>query len=133
MTTTQTAVVAVRARLEAAQYPWPVEVIDGAPTSTPAGPYICIYDQTGRTIRRKYVGVGSGLYWPFQLSCVARTTDALRELVNTARAAVLDWAPVDAASPIVEDGSNPVLTTGVGNDQRLTAPLTMHSYLPKET
>lgn len=124
---------AIKARLEAAIFPWPVAVFDGAPTSTPSGPYVCIYDQTGVTRRTKYQGGVTGAYLPFQLSCVARTTDGLRELVAGVRTAVLDWPPVPGASPIVEDGSNPILTSGTGNDLRLTAPLSMHSYLPKES
>jgi hypothetical protein len=129
--TTKEAVAAILTRLKAAQYPWAVEVIDGAPADTPAGPYVCIYDQTGVTRRTKYHGGVTGLYFPFQLSCVARTTDGLRDLVGVVRRAVLDWPPAAGATPVVEDGSNPVLSTGVGNDRRLTAPLTMHSYLPK--
>jgi hypothetical protein len=129
---TNAAIGGIKARLEAASFPWPVEIIDGAPDQQTT-PYVCIYDQTGQSLRRKYTGSVDGLYLPFQLSCVARTTDGLRDLVKAVRAAVCDWPPVIGASPIVEDGSNPVLSEGVGNDRRLTAPLTMHSYLPKET
>lgn len=129
---TQTVVETIQARLEAATFPWQVEIIDGAPQDTPAGPYVCIYDQTGMTRRTKWQGGVTGVFWPFQLSCVARTTTGLRDLVKGVRAAVCDWAPVAGASPIVEIGSNPVLSTGEGNDVRLTAPLTLHCYLPKE-
>lgn len=130
--TIQSAITAIKARLDDAAWPWPVQVTDGPPDGTPSGPYICIYDQTGMPLRRKYQGGVSGLYLPFQLSCVARQHDALRELIRIARLQVCDWRPVGGSSPIVESGSNPVLSTGVGNDQRLTAPLTLHCYLPPE-
>ena len=135
MTRTAEAVAAIKARLEAADaaFPWPVTVIDGKPSGEVSTPYICIYDQTGIRIREKYIGQAGRTYLPFQLSCVARTHDGLRDLVRVTRGAVLDWPPIPGASPVVEDGSNPVLSEGVGNDQRLTAPLTMHCYLPKET
>lgn len=132
MTHTAAAVAAILARLEAAPFPWPVEVIDGKPGEV-STPYICIYDQTGIRIREKYIGQAGRTYLPFQLSCVARTRDGLRDLVQVTRRAVLDWPPIPGATPIIEDGSNPVLSEGTGNDQRLTAPLTMHCYLPKET
>ncbi len=126
-------VAATQARLEAAVLPWAVEVIAGAPGSTPSGPYICIYDQPGLTRRTKYHGGVTGMYFPWQLSCVARTLDGLRDLVRITRLTILDWPPVPGASPTVEDGTNPILPSGTGNDLRLTAPLTMHSYLPKES
>lgn len=127
--TTQLAISAIKAHLEAQSAPWPVAVYDGEPPEGAQTPYICIYDQTAGTVRGKYVGGVRKVRIPFQLSCVARTRDGLRSLIAVARA-VLDWAPMSGASPIVEDGSNPIITESVGNDQRLTAPLTMHSYLP---
>lgn len=135
MTVTQDAVTAIKARLDATTWPWPtVDVLDGSPAvnNTPTGPYICIYDQTGQTVRRKYLGQPSGLYWPVQLSCTARTAAGLRDLVRIVRGTVLNWPPIDGATPVVEDGSNPTLTTGTGNDMRITAPLTLHCYLPAE-
>ncbi len=131
--TTQTAVAAIKARLEAAPSPWPQghAVFDGDPGDDTDRPYICIWDQTGVKVREKYTGTAGRTYFPFQLSCVARTREGLRDLVAVART-VLGWAPVPGATPLVEDGSNPILTEGSGNDERLVAPLTMHCYLPKE-
>lgn len=130
--TIQAVVAAIQARLESQSPPWPVEVFDGPPDDDAQTPYICIWDQTGAATRRKYAAAVDGMFFPFQLSCVARTREGLRQLVGVART-VLMWSPVAGATPIVEVGSNPILTEGVGNDQRLTAPLTMHCYLPKET
>lgn len=119
---------AIKAKLEAQTGPWPFEVFDGAPAGV-SSPYICIWDQTGSTIRSKYASRIGQVYFPFQLSCVARTKEGLRDLVKIARHVVL-WAPVEGASLIVEDGSNPILPETVGGDQRFTAPLTMHCFLP---
>lgn len=120
----------IKARLEAQPSPWPFGVYDGEPPAGVETPYICIYDQTGRTDRgTKAHGGVVRVYAPFQLSCVARTREGLRDLLKVARS-VCGWAPVANASPIVEDGSNPILPTGEGTDQRLLAPLTMHCYLP---
>lgn len=128
---TQAAIDAIKARLESTPAPWPVLVFDGPPDDGAATPYICIWDQTGQKVREKYTGQAGRTYWPLQLSCVARGRDGLRTLTSVART-VLDWAPISGATPLVEDGTNPVLTESVGGDERLTAPLTMHCYLPKE-
>lgn len=130
----QDAVTAIKQRLDNVMWPlgWTVTVLDGAPVTEPDGPYICIYDQTGQPTRRKYWGGVSGLYFPAQLTCVARTKEGLRDLVKLTRAAVLNWPPIAGSTPLVEDGSNPTLTTGTGNDLRITAPLTLHCHLPKE-
>lgn len=134
MTTTKDAIAAIKARLEAAPSPWPQghAVHDGEPVDDTDRPYICIWDQTGVRIREKYTGGPKRTFFPFQLSCVARTRDGLRDLVAVART-VLGWHPIPGATPVVEDGSNPILSEGTGSDERLTAPLTMHCYLPKET
>lgn len=131
MTQPQDAVAAIKTKLESAESPWPFKVFDGEPDGTDQ-PYICIWDRTGSRIREKYTATPSRTRFPFQLSCVARTHDGLRELTAIARS-ILDWRPVPGASPIVEERSNPILTEGTGNDQRLLAPLSMRCYLPKET
>lgn len=133
--TTNTAIAAIKARLEGAPSAWPQghSVFDGEPDGDTGRPYVCIWDQTGVRVREKYTGQAGRTLFPFQLSCVARTREGLRQLVDLVRGTVLDWPPVDGATPIVEDGSNPILTEGTGNDVRLVAPLTMHCYLPKET
>lgn len=104
-------------------------VFDGEAPATANTPYICIYDQTGKTdLGHKAHGGVVRTRAPFQLSCVARTHDGVRALMKVART-VCGWAPVDNASPIVEDGSNPIIKTGEGMDVRLTAPLTMHCWI----
>ena len=108
------------------------DVIDGEPLQTPPRRYLCVYDQTGVAVRRKYTGHAGWLYLPVQISVVTRTLDGLRESVKAVRDALLDWPPVPGATPLVEDGSNPILTEGEGNDRRLTAPLTLHCYLPPD-
>lgn len=108
------------------------DVFDGPPSSTPPNRYLCVYDQTGVAVRRKYTGRAGWLYLPFQVSVVTRTYGGMRESVQSVRAALLDWPPVPGGTPIVEAGTNPILTEGEGNDIRLTAPLTFHCYLPPE-
>lgn len=108
------------------------DVFDGAPDDMPPRRYLCVYDQTGVAVRRKYPGRPGWLYLPVQVSVVARTRSGLRESVHAVRAALLDWPPVPGATPLVEDGTNPILTEGEGNDVRLTAPITIHCYLPPE-
>lgn len=132
---TNPAIAAIIARLKAATSPWAggFDVFDGGPTGTPTKPYFCVWDQTATTRRGKYTGGVQQAYLPFQVSCVARTRQGVRDAVNLARAALLLWPPVDGATPIVEDASNPILTEGTGNDVRLTAPLTLHCCLPKES
>jgi len=132
---TSPAIAAIIARLVLADSPFDNghEAFDGGPTTTPSKPYFCVWDQTATTRRGKYSGDPQRLYLPFQVSCVARTRAGLRDAVQLARSALLMWTPVKGASLIVEDGSNPILSEGTGNDIRLTAPLTLHCYLPKET
>ena len=129
------AIAAIVARLVLADSPFPDghAVFDGGPAATPTKPYFCVWDQTATTRRGKYSGGPQRLYLPFQVSCVARSRDGLRDAVRLARAALLMWPPLNGASPIIEDGSNPILSEGTGNDFRLTAPLTLHCYLPKES
>lgn len=133
MSVNSEAVAAIKARLiaAAASAPWPVGVFDGPPDAT-AGtkPYICIYDQTGVTDRgtKAHGGVVRARF-PFQLSCVARDRDALRDLIEVART-IVGWSPIAGASPIVEVGSNPIMPETVDSDSRYVAPLTMRSWLP---
>ncbi len=106
------------------------DVFDGGPDSKPPQRYLCVYDQTGVAVRGKYTGRAGWLYLPIQVSVVTRTLDGLRKSTKAVRDALLDWPPTPGATPLVEDGSNPVLTEGEGNDVRLTAPITLHCYLP---
>ena len=131
MSDASAAVTAIKARIEAQTTVWPqgLGVHHGTPPDDAVTPYVCIWDQTGRTVRGKYVGAVQKTYWPFQLSCVGRTREGALDVADVARS-VLDWAPVVGASRIVEDGSNPVLSEGTGSDVRYTAALTMHCYLP---
>ena len=107
-------------------------VFDEAPLDEPPTRYLVVYDQTGLSIRRKYSGDAGWLYLPMQISCVARTKTGLRGSVRSVRQVLLGWPPVPGATPIVEDGSGPILREGEGNDLRLTGPLTLHCYLPPE-
>lgn len=128
-TTTQPAIAAITARLDTiADH----DAYDGPPPATPTRRYVCVYDQTGVPIRHKYPGRPGWLYLPVQISVVTRTRDGLRESVQKVRNLLAGWAPVTGATPMVEDGTNPILPEGEGNDIRLTAPLTFHCYLPPE-
>ena len=123
---------AILAALLNANSPWPDghDVIDGAPTTTPTKPYFCFYDQTAAPVRRKYHGGVSQERFDFQISCVARNREGVRQAVQLARGALHGLVVAVNASPIVEEGSNPIIPSGEGNDVRLTAPLTMHCWLP---
>lgn len=131
MSTASTAIAAIKARIEAQPTSWPqgLRVYVGAPPENAEVPYVCIWDQTGSTVRGKYVGTVQKTRFPFQLSCVTRTRDAAPDVAAIARS-VLDWAPTPGASRIIEDGSNQIVPEGSGSDIRHTAPLTMHCYLP---
>lgn len=109
------------------------DAMDGTPADTiPPRRYYCVYDQTGATPRGKYSGDPQSLLLPLQVSCVARTHAGLRESVQWAREMLLMWAPIPTATPLVEDGSGPVLSDGLGDDRRLAAPLLLHCYLLRE-
>ncbi len=108
------------------------DAFDGEPDDAPPRRYLCVYDQTGVAVRRKYTGRPGWLYLPIQISVVTRTLNGLRQSTKAVRDALLDWPPVQGATPLVEDGTNPVLPEGEGNDVRLTAPITLHCYLPPE-
>lgn len=108
------------------------DAMDGPPNTTPARRYFCVYDQTGAGARRKYTADPTQLYLPVQVSCVGRTRSGVRESAQLARNALAGWTPVAGGTPLIEDGSNPILTDGPTNDLRHTWPLTMHCYLPKE-
>ena len=123
---------AIITALRSASSPWVNghEVIDGGPTSTPASVYFCFYDQTAQPLRRKYHGGVTQLRFDFQISCVARETKGVRRAAQLARDTLWGLVVAVNASPIVEEGSNPIIPSGEGNDVRLTAPLTMHCWLP---
>ena len=125
--TASSAVAAIVAKLDAIP---DHDAFDGAPGGTPPRRYLCVYDQSGLPVRHKYPGRPGWLYLPVQISVVASTKAGLRESVHEVRTQLLDWPPIPGASPLVEDGTNPTLTEGEGNDIRLTAPLIMHCYLP---
>jgi hypothetical protein len=126
------ALAAIKARIEAQPTPlWPqgVAVHLGAAPDGAVVPYVCLWDQTDSQVRGKATGSVQRSRLPFQLSCVTRDRASIYAAMTVARS-VLDWAPVDGSSRIVEDGSNPLITEGSGSDVRYTAPLTMHCYLP---
>lgn len=131
MTAAPAYITAIKDRIESQSTPWVqgLAVHYGAPPADAQTPYVCIWDQAPKPIREKQAGRAQRSRLSFQLSCVSRAREDVLEVVRVARC-VLDWAPVTNASPIVEDGSNPILTEGSGIDVRYTAPLTMHCYLP---
>lgn len=130
MTSTSSVKDAIQDHLQAvvdASAPWPVKVFVGAPDAT-AGtqPYICIWWQTGAGHRSKYRANTDRIRLAWQLTCVARSLDALDDLVVIARM-LLDWEP-PGATPITEDGSHPITPETEDNDTRYVAPLTMHCW-----
>lgn len=107
------------------------KVFDGAPDHTPGRRYFCVWDQTGVQTREKYSADGRILFG-FQISCVARTREGARNSAYLARLALAGQVLVAGGTPVVEQGTAPVLTDGTANDVRITQPLIFRCHLPKE-
>lgn len=105
-------------------------VFDGEPTSTPTGPYACVYDDPGLAAGFRYSTGSDRLSWTVRVVCAGFTRDGMREAVRWTRAALtdqyLDSSP--SASALEELAASQDVTDGPLGDRRSSQTLTYRMH-----
>lgn len=95
-----------------------VTAYDGRPDTTPAGPYVAVFDDSGLGRRTHYDARTDRVKWTHNVMAVARTHDGLRWVVGQVRDTLTDTRPTPQSSMMVEISAGPVLTDGTEGDMR---------------
>lgn len=106
---------------------------DGPPHTTPAGPYVAVFDDTGNGRRTHYDAQTDRVKWTHRVMAVARTRDGLRWAIGQVRGALTDHRPTPEASMLTEQTAGPVLTDGPDGDRRHSMTLTYTHTTPRST
>lgn len=110
-----------------------IDAYDGEPTTTPAGRYVAIWDDTGLRQPDNYAGQARSNDMTFLVMCVAKTTEGLRGLVEDV-ADVLTGLRLDGdrhTSPLHQEFAAPELIGGPTGDKRRTKTLTYTATFPR--
>ncbi len=101
-----------------------VTAFDGPPHTTPDGPYVAVFDDSGNGRRTHYDAQTDRVKWTHRVMAVARTRDGLRWAAQQVRDALTDARPVGGASMLTEQSAGPVLTDGPDGDRRHSMTIT---------
>lgn len=109
-----------------------ITAFDGEPGTTPAGPYVAVWDDTGLRRPDNYSGAARNNRITFTAMCVARTPEGLRALVQAATDTLTGLRLAGrTSSPLTEPYAAPTLSGGPRGDVRLTKTLTYTATFPR--
>ena len=109
-----------------------ITAFDGEPGTTPDGPYVAVWDDTGLRRPDNYGGAARNNRVTFTVMCVARTPEGLRALVQAVADTLTGRRLAGrTSSPLVEQYAAPALSGGPTGDKRLTKTLTYAAHSPR--